>query len=104
MIDRTHALPVSQQARLVGIAKSSAYYRPRLASEADQLLLRRQREVDLDVERLAVEIVDHVEQLDDASIDQLVVHGIHRPDLVDDSGHRRRLRNLLDQPLAWLGP
>ncbi|MDF3089172.1 IS3 family transposase [Burkholderia semiarida] len=41
MIDRTHALPVSQQARLVGIARSSAYYRPRPMSEADQLLMRR---------------------------------------------------------------
>jgi putative transposase len=41
MIDRTHALPVSQQTRLVGIARSSAYYRPRPVSEADQLLMRR---------------------------------------------------------------
>ncbi|MCF7697247.1 hypothetical protein KPG66_14675 [Mycetohabitans sp. B2] len=29
MIERTHALPVLQQARLVGIARSSAYYRAR---------------------------------------------------------------------------
>lgn len=35
MIDRTHALSVSQQARLVGIARSSAYYRPRPMSEVD---------------------------------------------------------------------
>jgi len=41
MIDRTHALPVSHQTRLVGIARSSAYYRPRPISEADQLLMRR---------------------------------------------------------------
>ncbi|MDR6504245.1 transposase InsO family protein [Burkholderia ambifaria] len=34
MIDRTHALPVSHQTRLVGIARSSAYYRPRPISEA----------------------------------------------------------------------
>ncbi|MDH6153287.1 MULTISPECIES: IS3 family transposase [Paraburkholderia] len=41
MIDRTHALPVSQQARLVGIARSSVYYRAQPVSEADQLLMRR---------------------------------------------------------------
>jgi putative transposase len=41
MIERTHALPVLQQARLVGIARSSAYYRAQPTSEADQLLMRR---------------------------------------------------------------
>lgn len=41
MIDRRHTLPVSQQTRLVGIARSSAYYRPQPVSEADQLLMRR---------------------------------------------------------------
>ncbi|WRS69971.1 IS3 family transposase (plasmid) [Burkholderia thailandensis] len=41
MIDRTHALPVSRQTRLVGIARSSAYYRAQPVSEADQLLMRR---------------------------------------------------------------
>ncbi|MDN7742391.1 IS3 family transposase [Burkholderia cenocepacia] len=41
MIDRTHALPISQQARLVGVARSSVYYRPQPVSEADQLLMRR---------------------------------------------------------------
>ncbi|AWV05675.1 IS3 family transposase (plasmid) [Burkholderia sp. JP2-270] len=41
MIDRRHALPVSHQTRLVGIARSSAYYRPQPVSEADLLLMRR---------------------------------------------------------------
>ena len=41
MIDRTHALPVSQQARLVGIARSSVYYRAQPVSEADRLPMRR---------------------------------------------------------------
>ncbi|KVE43482.1 hypothetical protein WS69_22430 [Burkholderia sp. BDU5] len=41
MIGHTRALPVSQQARLVGIARSSVYCRPRPVSEADQLLMRR---------------------------------------------------------------
>jgi putative transposase len=37
MIDRKHALPISQQARLVGVARSSLYYRPQLVS----MLMRR---------------------------------------------------------------
>ncbi|AOI42801.1 integrase [Burkholderia oklahomensis EO147] len=41
MIDRTHALPVSRQARALSIARSSVYYRPQPISEADQLLMRR---------------------------------------------------------------
>lgn len=40
MIDRSHALPVSQQVKLVCIARSSAYYRPQPVSQADQLLMR----------------------------------------------------------------
>ena len=41
MIDREHALPVSRQVRLVGIARSSAYYEPHPVSEADLKLMRR---------------------------------------------------------------
>ena len=41
MIDRTHALRVSRQARLVGIARSSVYYRAQPVSEADRSLMRR---------------------------------------------------------------
>ncbi len=41
MIDRSHALPVSQQVRLVGIARSRAYYRAQPVSEIDQRLMRR---------------------------------------------------------------
>jgi putative transposase len=41
MIDRTHALPVAKQVRALGIARSSAYYRPQPVSEADQKLMRR---------------------------------------------------------------
>jgi putative transposase len=41
MIDRTHALPVSRQARLVGMSRSSAYYLPRAFSDADLAIMRR---------------------------------------------------------------
>lgn len=48
MIDRTHALPVSRQAKLVGVSRSSVYYLPRMASEADLTLMRRIGELHLE--------------------------------------------------------
>lgn len=47
MIDRTHALPVSRQAKLVGIARSSVYYRAQPISEMDLKLMRRIDELHL---------------------------------------------------------
>jgi hypothetical protein len=35
MIDRTHALPVTRQCRILSLARSTAYYRPQDASAAD---------------------------------------------------------------------
>jgi putative transposase len=35
MIDRDHALPVTRQARLVVISRSSVYYQSRRVSEGD---------------------------------------------------------------------
>ena len=35
MIDRTHALPITRQAALVGISRGSVYYVPQPVSEAD---------------------------------------------------------------------
>ncbi|WP_316157924.1 IS3 family transposase [Cupriavidus sp. BIC8F] len=48
MIDRMHALPVSRQVKLVGIARSSAYYKPKPVSEADLKLMRRIDELHLE--------------------------------------------------------
>ncbi|CAB3774620.1 hypothetical protein LMG29542_07998 [Paraburkholderia humisilvae] len=48
MIDREHALPVVQQARLVGIARSSAYYEPQPVSRTDLQLMRRMDELHLE--------------------------------------------------------
>jgi putative transposase len=42
-MDRTHALPITQQARLLGISRSNLYYRPVAASAED---LRRMRRID----------------------------------------------------------
>ena len=48
MIDRSHALPVSQQVRLVGIARSSVYYQARPLSDDNQRLMRRIDELHLE--------------------------------------------------------
>jgi putative transposase len=42
-VDRTHALPITQQARLLGISRSNLYYRPVAASAED---LRQMRRID----------------------------------------------------------
>jgi len=41
MIDRSHDLPVSQQARQLGISRGSIYYLPRPVSSADLAMMRR---------------------------------------------------------------
>ncbi len=53
--------------------------------------LRRQREVDLNAERLTAEVVDDVEQPERSAISQLVMHEVHRPYCVDRLEHRQRL-------------
>jgi len=41
MIDRTHALPVTRQARELGINRGSVYYLPRSVSVADLAIMQR---------------------------------------------------------------
>jgi putative transposase len=48
MIDRSHALPISAQAELVGISRGNVYYMPTAVSEADQRLMRRIDELNLE--------------------------------------------------------
>ena len=48
MIDRKHGLPVSQQAKELGISRGSIYYLPRAASAIDLVLMRRIDELHLD--------------------------------------------------------
>ena len=36
MIDRNHKLPVKRQCELLGVARSTAYYRPEAVSQGDQ--------------------------------------------------------------------
>ena len=48
MIDRTHALPVTRQARGLGISRGSIYYLPRPTSVADFAIMRRLDEMHID--------------------------------------------------------
>ncbi len=48
MIDREHELPVTHQARLLGISRGTVYYLPRSASDADLALMRRLDELHLE--------------------------------------------------------
>ena len=47
MIDRTHPLPVTRQCRVLGLARSTAYYRPAPVSPDDLALMRRIDELHL---------------------------------------------------------
>lgn len=48
MIDRNHPLPISQQAKAVGISRGSVYYLPRPVSDADLELMRQIDHLHLD--------------------------------------------------------
>ncbi len=48
MIDRSHQLSITRQAKALGISRGSAYYRPRPVSEVDLGLMRRIDELHLD--------------------------------------------------------
>jgi putative transposase len=48
MIDRQHDLPLSRQARALGISRGSVYYLPRAVSAADLALMRRLDELHLE--------------------------------------------------------
>lgn len=47
MIDRSHALPITQQARELGISRGSVYYLPRPTSAANLVIMRRLRVTDI---------------------------------------------------------
>ena len=48
MIDRADPLPVTRQAKALGLSRSSVYYQPRPASDADLALMRRIDELHLE--------------------------------------------------------
>src|SRR5690606_6818448 len=81
-------------------------YCQRFSAPANDLLeradhaFRRQREVDLNAQGLAVEVIDHVQNSDTASVGKLIMHEVHGPYLVHVRRYRQRLRRLPDQPLT----
>ena len=48
MIDRNHALPITRQAKALGVSRSSVYYIPRPVPAEDLKLMRRLDELHLD--------------------------------------------------------
>ena len=48
MIDRSHGLPVVQQAKVLGIGRGSVYYRPRPVSAEALAIMRRMDELHLE--------------------------------------------------------
>jgi len=48
MIERGHELPVTRQAKLLKLSRSSVYYRPRPVSPGDLAIMRRLDELHLD--------------------------------------------------------
>jgi putative transposase len=48
MIDRSHDLPITRQARMLNVSRGGVYYRPRAPSTADLALMRRMDELHLD--------------------------------------------------------
>ena len=49
MIDRTHELPIVQQAKALGISRSSVYYLSRPVPAADLAVMRRMDELHLEL-------------------------------------------------------
>lgn len=82
----------------------------RLAAPLDNLIQyadhphRRQRKVNFNPETFPVEVVQHVEQPEAATIDQRIVHEVDRPHFVDPRRHRQRLRYFPHQPFLRLDP
>jgi putative transposase len=48
MIDRSHALPLTQQGRLRKLSRSTLYYKPRSVPEEDLAIMRRIDQLHLD--------------------------------------------------------
>lgn len=61
-----------------------------------------QREIDLDTQGFAVEVINDVEQSEAPAILELVVHELHGPDLVDGFRHPQRFRFALTSRLRRL--
>ena len=64
--------------------------------------LRGQGKVNLNAQRLPVEVIDHIEKPETPAVLELVMHEIHRPDFIDGMRHAQSLGLITYQPLARL--
>ena len=48
MIDRTHELPITRQAKILNVSRGSVYYLPKPVNQADLKLMRRVDELHLE--------------------------------------------------------
>ncbi len=60
MIDQSHDLPVTRQAEMLGISRSSVYYLPRPTPPADLALMRRIDELHLDYPFAGARMLQHL--------------------------------------------
>ena len=67
MIDRKHDLPITHQAKLLGVSRGTVYYLPRAVSDADLALMRRIDELHLEHPFMGARMLR----------DQLALAGIH---------------------------
>ncbi len=85
-------------------------YCHRLTAPFDDLVqaandaLGRKREIYLDAQPLAVEVVQNVQQVQLPTILKTIRHEVHRPDQVRLLRYGQSIRLLAPQPLAWLDP
>jgi putative transposase len=66
-MNRRHALPIKQQAELVGISRSSVYYPPKPVSTTDLALMRRIDELHLELPFMGARMLR--DQLNRAGLD-----------------------------------
>src|SRR3546814_20505387 len=74
-----------------------------LFEDADQAR-GRDRGIDLNVQRLAVEVVDHAEGAEAAAAGQRISHEVRRPDGVWQARHVQRSAFAFRQPLLCIAP
>ena len=78
MIDRAHALPIAQQARLVGIARSSVYYQPQAVSKTELKLMRRIDELHLEFPFAGARMLARLLRREDSKVRSVGTRGRQR--------------------------
>jgi putative transposase len=90
MIDRRHRLPVVQQCRILGVARSSAYYAPEPVSAADLALMRQIDELHLQYPFAGSRMLRDLLRLNGAAIGRKHVATLMRRMSIEALYHRPR--------------